>query len=143
MRNINQQIDALENRVANLQSRSPKITGTTTELTATGRPTAISWEDVNSLILSVNRMFGGSYVIIGYDGYDRRIEYNRFSVSVSKGDIVFTASPSPKHKKHHVDVVDATIRASLRSILGHGADMPEVVSAFLSYVKSEIPFAKY
>lgn len=113
-----------------------KITGLTSQLSASGRLTKRSWDSLDHLLESVTESISRGYVVMDYNGYDDRVDYRRVRLYEDGTDLVIIAYPHSEDE----DEPNVEIRASLSSLLGSGATIQPVVDVFLRQVKKRLPF---
>ena len=134
---LDRRINRLEDKTANSHKVAhAKITGFTSQLSASGRPIAMSWSSLDDLLEDMTESIAGGYVTTNRNGYDDRVKYRYVTLYEDGNDLVITARP----RQEDEDEPKVEIRASLSSLLGSGATMQPVVTAFLGQVKKRLPF---
>mgnify|MGYP001262414143 CR=1 FL=1 len=135
---LDMRINRLEGKTANSHKVAhAKITGFTSQLSASGRLTKRSWNSLDHLLESVTESISRGYVVMDNNGYDDRVDYRYVTLYEDGTHLVITASPRREDEDEEPKV---DIRASLSDLLGSGATMQPVVDAFLREVKKRLPF---
>lgn len=137
LNNFEMRINRLEGKTANSHKVShAKITGLTSQLSASGRLTKTSWNSLDHLLKSVTESISRGYVAVDYNGYDDRHDYSSVRLYEDGTDLVIIAYPHSEDE----DEPNVEIRTSLSSLLGSGATIQPVVDVFLKYLKKRLPF---
>ena len=134
---LDMRINRLEGKTANSHKVAhAKITGFTSQLSASGRPTKMSWDSLDDLLKNMSESISRGYVVMDHNGYDKYVDYRYVTLFEDGNDLVIVASP----RREDEDEPKVEIRASLSSLLGSGATIQPVVDAFLKVVKRRLPF---
>lgn len=141
-RTASEVIRDLESRIARLEGKTAhshkvaRITGYTSQLKLSGRPTETSWNSLNDLLENMSESISRGYVVMDHNGYDKYVDYRYVTLYEDGNDLVIVATP----RREDEDEPKVEIKASLSSLLGSGATMQPVVDAFVAEVKRRLPF---